>query len=202
MLLLSYLCLFCFFKNSMSKGYYRSEEKRVADWNKHIIRHIPGIYSKIVCAGLCQVEQKCNSFKLNDNNCTLAGPINKLEEFSEDLNNPKHYEAFYLEDTGKPYPKKCWGGDNCCNSDNTCSWYWRDGDCDTDNDCHGIGTVCGTNNCLIGFNSRNNSMSIRAVDGLKGLWDETDDCCTKRCTPENPCQPGIFFLIIHYICSV
>ena len=71
----------------MSKGYFRTEEKPVNKWNKSIIRHVPGIYSKIVCAGLCQVEPNCNSFKLKDNNCTLTGPIGRLKEFVEDKNN-------------------------------------------------------------------------------------------------------------------
>ena len=174
----------------MSKGYFRTEDKNVGRWNELIIKHVPGINSKIVCAGLCQVEPKCNSFKLKDNNCTLTGPINRLEEFIENINNQKLYEPFYLEDTGNPYPKNCHGGDNCCNMNNTCSWYTREGDCDSDDDCFGIGTVCGTNNCISGKNAKNISITIRRTDGFKGLWDETDDCCTKRCTPENPCQIG------------
>ena len=190
MLWLYYLCLFCFFKNSMSKGYFRTEEKPVNKWNKSIIRHVPGIYSKIVCAGLCQVEPNCNSFKLKNNNCTLTGPIERLKEFVEDKYNQKLYEPFYLEDTGKPYPKDCNGGENCCNPNNTCSWYVREGDCETDDDCFGIGTDCGTNNCISGFNAKNEDISRRAQEGFKGLWDETDDCCTKRCTPDSPCQPG------------
>ena len=194
MLWLYFLCLFCFFKNSMSKGYFRTEDKPVHEWNKKIIRHVPGIYSKIVCAGFCQVEPNCNSFKLKDNNCSLA-TIDRLKEFFENKHKPELlFEPFYLEDTGKPYPKDCNGGENCCNPNNQCSWHVRQGDCETDNDCFGIGTICGTNNCLSGVNSNNQPISHRSHDGFKGLWDETDDCCTKKCIPENPCQPGIFLI--------
>ena len=148
----------------MSKGYFRTEDKNVGRWNELIIRHVPGINSKIVCAGLCQVEPKCNSFKLKDDNCTLTGPIVRLEEFIENINNQKLYEPFYLEDTGNPYPKNCHGGDNCCNINNTCSWYTREVDCDTDDDCFGS-LKCGEGN---GFDN-----NCDTTLGYGSDWD----CC-------------------------
>ena len=48
-----------------------------------------------------------------------------------------------------------------------------EGDCNSDNDCEG-GLVCGNNNC----NSEG------------GFWDPEDDCCTRKCTPDTPCEFG------------
>ena len=81
-------------------------------------------------------------------------------------------QLFYVEHTEPALETRCRGGDNCCNLDNICQI--NEGDCDDDEDCFGLGLICGTNNCI-----PNNA-----------LFDNIDDCCTRRCTEETPCGPG------------
>ena len=70
----------------------------------------------------------------------------------------------------------CRGGHRCCHRGNLNLCGIGDGDCDHDDDCSGP-LVCGNNNCL----------KFRSAGGL---WDEEDDCCEQRCTPEHPCNEG------------
>ena len=72
--------------------------------------------------------------------------------------------------------KICRGGEHCCNRGKLNLCGIGEGDCDTDNDCSGV-LMCGKNNC----------MKWRPAGGR---WDEEDDCCEKRCTPEHPCDEG------------
>ena len=88
-------------------------------------------------------------------------------------------KEFYLDiEESKKLPVICYGTENCCNPSNPCPIYH--GDCSSDADCIGIQNICGKNNCQnFGFGNR-----------TRGNWDEEDDCCEKRCTPEHPCQQG------------
>ena len=70
----------------------------------------------------------------------------------------------------------CRGGEHCCNRGKLNLCGIGEGDCNTDNDCSGV-LMCGKNNC----------MKWRQPGGR---WDEEDDCCEKRCTPEHPCDEG------------
>ena len=72
--------------------------------------------------------------------------------------------------------KICRGGEHCCNRGKLNLCGIGEGDCNTDNDCGGV-LMCGKNNC----------MKWRPPGGR---WDEEDDCCEKRCTPEHPCKEG------------
>jgi len=72
--------------------------------------------------------------------------------------------------------KICRGGEHCCNRGKLNLCGIGEGDCNTDNDCSGV-LMCGHNNC----------MKWRQPGGR---WDEEDDCCEKRCTPEHPCNEG------------
>ena len=53
-----------------------------------------------------------------------------------------------------------------------------EGDCSRDSDCAGM-LVCGVDNCVSQFGQP-----------VGGLYDNNDDCCTRRCTPETPCTHG------------
>ena len=72
--------------------------------------------------------------------------------------------------------KICRGGEHCCNRGKLYLCGIGEGDCNTDNDCSGV-LMCGQNNCM-------------KWRGPGGRWDEDDDCCEKRCTPEHPCDEG------------
>ena len=109
----------------------------------------------------------CNAWKLENEVCLLANMPYLVEYTLESQRMP-----FYVEHTKQALEVKCRGGDDCCSLDNICKI--GEGDCDVDEDCFGLGLICGTNNCIPN----------------SALYDNIDDCCTRRCTVESPCAPG------------
>ena len=164
----------CILKLSWQKGYFRTEDLPLNNWNTLVVKSFPNIGSKITCAAMCEALNQeagteCNSFKLKNSICEI-GKIKYLKEFEE--NDPPR-EPFYVVDKVPAIYKHCRGGDNCCSTENQCQ---RDkGDCDEDEHCYGHGLICGEKNC-----GKTDS----------GLWDSNDDCCTKRCSSDHPCSPG------------
>ena len=120
---------------------------------------------------MCKAHTKsgnlCNAWKLDNEVCLLAKVPYLVEYTQESQRMP-----FYVEHTNQALEVKCKGGDDCCSLENICKI--GEGDCDVDEDCFGLGLICGTNNCIPN----------------DALYDNTDDCCTRRCTVENPCVPG------------
>ena len=109
----------------------------------------------------------CNSWQLKNEVCLLANIPYLVEYTQESQRMP-----FYVEHTKQALEVKCRGGDDCCSLENICKI--GEGDCDVDEDCFGLGLICGTKNCI-----PNNA-----------LYNNIDDCCTRRCSIENPCAPG------------
>ena len=154
------------------KGYYRTDDLPVVFWDFKVSKSTPGVNSKIVCGAICQAFDqkgtKCNAWKLKDEICEIAH-LYILKEYEEgDIR-----EHIYVEDTVQPISKSCFGGENCCSSINKC--YFGNGDCDADEDCWGLGLICGNKNCPV---------------EKGGLWDAEDDCCTGKCSLNSPCSPG------------
>ena len=90
----------CFLKLSLQKGYFRTEDLPLVNWNSLVVKNIPNIGSKIICAAMCealnQEGTKCNSFKLKNSICEI-GNIIYLKEFEE---NDSPREPFYVVDKG------------------------------------------------------------------------------------------------------
>ncbi len=89
------------------------------------------------------------------------------------------FQEFHVAiDAAQSLPFNCYGSDHCCSASNKCDMNY--GDCDHDDQCSSHALVCGRDNCL--------SLGLPNRDG--GLWDPTDDCCERRCTPDHPCPQG------------
>ena len=178
-------------------GYYRTENISVENWVdigslNDVTSKIGKLKTKIkintgevftkyltsvpftVCASFCKAHNQhnggelCNAWKIETGNvCKIARMTNLIEYTLESQRQP-----FYVEHTEPALETRCRGGNNCCNLDNICQI--NEGDCDVDEDCFGLGLICGTNNCIPN----------------DALFDNIDDCCTGRCSEETPCVPG------------
>ena len=167
------IIILCILQPTWQKGYYRTEDvDNLAwdNWNKQSIH--TNVNSKIECGAICEARNQqgmnCNAWKFHNSICE-TGRLSYLKEYEKG----QERLPYYVEDTIQPLYKYCHGGDNCCNTTNGCRR--GGGDCDVDEDCWGIGLVCGDNNC---------------PTNRGGLWDAEDDCCTQRCKVTSPCSPG------------
>ena len=132
--------------------------------------------SILACAGHCQTRQEedgdCNSFSYEEtraSQCEL-GSLSYLED-------PAPGEAWVrlmvVESVLESLRMYCRGGESCCGVSGTRLCGEGEGDCDLDSQCAGV-LECGTDNCPY----------------TGGLWDDTDDCCQKRCSSDRPCGQG------------
>jgi len=139
--------------------------------------------SLLQCASLCQRSPACNAFDFSSApTCVLANLTSLEERQVTDVDWPELTMASSSLISSASF--SCHGGEDCCSAaraggQNLCGL--GSGDCGQDWECEGP-LVCGVNNCLTEFTSNS--------PGSPGLWDEEDDCCTRRCSPERPCKHG------------
>ena len=145
-----------------------------SSWVSRVVDTRPAA-SLLSCAGHCQDRQEefgdCNSFAFEEasSSCQM-GSITYLEDPSPGDSSVRLMVVEEVLDSLKMW---CRGGDGCCGTSSTRLCQEGEGDCDEDAQCAGV-LQCGTDNC--------------PTSG--GHWDDTDDCCQARCTPDRQCEQG------------
>ena len=122
------------------------------------------------CVNYVTSGEECNAFSYNQETltCELAN-ITFLEDPLEDGSDGGEKRIMLAWPEVDLLPRVCRGGEHCCGPDSPCSL--GEGDCNSDQDCAGV-SVCGRDNCV----------------KSGGRWDPSDDCCSRRCTGDSPCQ--------------
>ena len=161
--------------------YARTMNLSISHWNDAEFVIVQVSQSLVECASMCHQSQEfstqqCNAFSYSSDSmeCNLAS-LTFLEDIQPGIENQVFHTRLSMMSS---LNLQCYGGEHCCRPENMC--VVNEGDCNTEADCDGWGFVCGINNCLeLGESNR-----------VGGLWDQQDDCCERRCTPEHPCPRG------------